>query len=1012
VRRLVAVIALALTFAIVVPGAVGASGGAPVPITFDAEFTGSWASVGDTLRIDPGSWTGQPTAYASDWYRCDGSGKNCALVPGVFPLQYTLTSDDLGKTLFAVVTATNDSGSGSVSSYLSGVIGAPTVVTQPVLTGDANIEGSTLSVTTGTWTGSPTGYTYQWSACDSTAFVCTAIPGATGSTFQVTKSAYNQDYLIVDVNAVAASGVSDNGQHPAFAAGEAHTDVISTSGPASAPVAVVQPYWVGDATTAGNLLTGDTGVWREHPSSLSYAWYVCDVTCSVFPGTSQHLTYTVQAGDLGHNIEFAVDATNIAGISARFGFFGYVFNNTYSSHAGPAGAPEPRTVPTLTGDAEGIGSVLQVTGVVWFAPLDTDISQTYQWLRCDPDGVSHCDNAGETDVPDHEVTADDLGHAIYVIVHATNSYGTTSIPSATTTPPVGAPIDSDPPVISGDVGGGGGTLSASTGDWVNAPTSFAYQWYSCDDTGANCDAIPGATDSTYQVTDADVGTTLLVEVDASNGHGHGFADSAPSDVIGTPYPATAPALGSTDVLQDGTPVAELGDTLSVGQGTWHGAPTSFTYQWYLCDPSSPTRADFNNCNPIAGATTNHYTTVSGDRGHTIYVEVDATNGFGTGAAYAWPNGSIGVPQPLLDNGSITGTAQVGQTLTFVNGSSWTGDTPITWFYRWSRCGTAGANCATISGATASAYTLVSADAGHVIQGLIWGSNVWGANGWGLSYNTAVVAAASSGGGGGGGGGVPLDLSAGIAASAVQVAPGGAVLFHVTVTDVSKSPATHLHVLVQVPAGSQVVASSTDRGPGCQPSATPGWLDCNLDYLSGNPTDGNVLITLTFPNAGSQTVTANVKADQTETVLTNNTASATVQVGSPPPPPPPPVVTPPPLKTPVLKQLNTRMLSGVVRGTTETVTAKFSANEALRLRLTVTRQHQTRRILLRKGSYLAGTTSKKAGYTLTRSVGRAGTYSLRALLSHSGLTKGATYVIHLVATSANGTTRTLGILFRP
>ena len=231
-------------------------------------------------------------------------------------------------------------------------------------------------------------------------------------------------------------------------------------------------------------------------------------------------------------------------------------------------------------------------------------------------------------------------------------------------------------------------------------------------------------------------------------------------------------------------------------------------------------------------------------------------------------------------------------------------------------------------------------------------------------------------------------------------------FHITVTDVSQSSATHLHVTVQIPAGAQVAASTTDRGSGCVASGST--LDCNLDYLAANPTQGNVFVTLTFPNAGSQTLAASADADQTDVVPANNSASATVQVGSPPPPPP---VLPPPLKPPVLKPLSTRTLSGVVRGPTETVTARFSANEPLRLRLTATKQHQTKRILLRRGSYLAGLTSEAPAYTLTRSVGRAGAYSVRALFTHSRLTKGATYVIHVIATNANGTTRRLTILFR-
>jgi len=1006
-RRLFAVIVAVAASAVVLPGAVGASGGAPVSVTFATEVTGSWAAVGNTLYTDPGSWTGQPTATSSQWYRCDADGGNCAAIADNHDFAYTLTPADLGNTLYAVVSATNDSGTGVRASYLTGVVGAPTVLAQPVITGDPNVD-TTLSVTTGTWTGTPTSYAYQWSSCSlSTPGDCTPIDGATASTYHVTPSDFNGDYLIADVTAADASGSADNVAHPAFAVGEAHTDVIEPGSPPGPPSAVVLPGWTGDATVAGNVLIGDTGVWQYLPAAKSYGWYRCNLSCVPIAGTEQQLTYTVQADDLGHGIEFAVVASNIAGSSGPLGTQGYVRNNTYRSSSGPAGAPEPGRVPTLVGDNDGVGSVLEISEVTWIAPNDPTVTQTYKWLRCHADGTV-CGFIDGATASDYQLTTSDLGHVIYAFVIATNSYGTTTIPTATTTPSIGAPINSDPPVITGDISGAGNTLSASTGEWINSAGTFDYQWYSCDIDGAHCSAIAGATDSTYDVTNGDVGTTVLVEVDATNVEGTGTADSSPTGVVGSPYSTAAPTLGSTDVLQDGTPIAEPGDTLSVGQGTWHGAPTSYTYQWFLCDPSSPTRADFTNCTPIPSATSNHYPIGNDVRGHTIYVEVDATNAFGTAAAYAWPNGSIGAPQPLLDNGSISGTAQVGHTLTFVNGTSWAGETPITWFYRWSRCDTAGANCVTIPGATASTYTLVDADVGHVIQGLIGGRNSWGANGWGLAYNSAVVAATPSSGGSGGGGGTPLDLSVAVAASAAQVAPGGSVQFHVTVTDVSGSAATHLHVTVQIPAGAQVVASSTDRGPGCAVSGST--LDCNLDYLAGSPAQGNVLVTLTFPSAGTQTLTASATADQTDVAPANNSASATVQVGSPPPPPPPPVL-PPPLKPPVLKPLSTRTLAGVVRGPTETVTARFNANEPLRLRLTVTKLHQTRRVLLRKGSYLAGLTSKAPAYTLTHAVGRGGAYSIRALFTRSGLTKGAKYVIHMVATNANGTTRTLTMLFR-
>lgn len=73
----------------------------------------------------------------------------------------------------------------------------------------------------------------------------------------------------------------------------------------------------------------------------------------------------------------------------------------------------------------------------------------------------------------------------------------------------------------------GQTLTATTGTWSNAPTSYAYQWQSCDAAGTTCADIAGATAATYAVQPADVGKTLRVEVTATNGQG---ATQVPSAV--------------------------------------------------------------------------------------------------------------------------------------------------------------------------------------------------------------------------------------------------------------------------------------------------------------------------------------------------------------------------------------------------------------------------------------------------------------------------------------------------
>jgi hypothetical protein len=82
-----------------------------------------------------------------------------------------------------------------------------------------------------------------------------------------------------------------------------------------------------------------------------------------------------------------------------------------------------------------------------------------------------------------------------------------------------------------------------------------------------------------------------------------------------------------------------------------------------------------------------------------------------------------------------------------------------------------------------------------------------------------------GSGGGGGGGGPLDLATSVSVSPTQVVPEGSATFHVVVTDVTKTPATHLHVTVTLPTGAVLASTSADRGQGCKVTTTTGVLSC-------------------------------------------------------------------------------------------------------------------------------------------------------------------------------------------
>src|SRR5215475_7696726 len=82
--------------------------------------------------------------------------------------------------------------------------------------------------------------------------------------------------------------------------------------------------------------------------------------------------------------------------------------------------------------------------------------------------------------------------------------------------------------------------------------------------------------------------------------------------------AAAAAVPSNSAAPTISGTASVGQTLTVSNGTWSGAPTSFSYQWQRC--SSRT-----SCSDITGATNHTYTVASADNGDALRAQVTATN---------------------------------------------------------------------------------------------------------------------------------------------------------------------------------------------------------------------------------------------------------------------------------------------------------------------------------------------------------------------------------------------------
>jgi hypothetical protein len=179
-----------------------------------------------------------------------------------------------------------------------------------------------------------------------------------------------------------------------------------------------------------------------------------------------------------------------------------------------------------------------------------------------------------------------------------------------------APVNTALPTISG-AAQEGQTIATTNGGWSGSPTSYAYAWSKCDPNGASCSAISGATSATYVPTSTDVGQTLRSTVTATNGDGSAQATSAPSAVVSS---ATAPTNTAAPSIS-GTP--QVGSTLTAGQGSWSGSPSSFAFTWSRCD------ANGNSCATIDGATSAAYKLSQAAAGRTLRVSVTATNANGS-----------------------------------------------------------------------------------------------------------------------------------------------------------------------------------------------------------------------------------------------------------------------------------------------------------------------------------------------------------------------------------------------
>ena len=183
------------------------------------------------------------------------------------------------------------------------------------------------------------------------------------------------------------------------------------------------------------------------------------------------------------------------------------------------------------------------------------------------------------------------------------------------------------------------------------------------------------------------------------------AASASPNALGAPTLSTRPTVA-------GMPTE--GARLRAAPGSWTGSgKVRLAYQWFRCDTMGA------DCTALGGATRQTRLLGGHDVGHTIGLQVTATDSHGSTTAYASLIGPVAGKPPLLSSRAqpvVSGAAAPGSTIR-VDTGLWK-PKPMSFSYQWVRCSVRAWNCAPIKGATSEQYAVESKDVGHSLLAVV------------------------------------------------------------------------------------------------------------------------------------------------------------------------------------------------------------------------------------------------------------------------------------------------------
>lgn len=470
------------------------------------------------------------------------------------------------------------------------------------------------------------------------------------------------DNIYITATATSSRGTSEFAENVHLPVGNADPINIAPTGEVTIVGSLVQ----GALLTAANNLVDANGI----SAPIRYQWYR---NGTAIDGESES-TYRLTQEDVGANITVVASYVDDAGFeeevqSAVYGPVQNINDDPTGSVAiiGEAKQGEKLTIENLLDDLDGLPE-----------------EYSYQWFR---NGMPIADATGDS----YTLTQDDVGYKITVSVTYIDGQGTEETVASDEIGPV-ANINDDPIGTIAIIGDAtqNETLSVDLDfeDADGVPAQLHYQWY------RGGQAIDGATDATYTLTQKDVGRFIYVRVTYTDLQGtQESLDSAPIGPVANVNdpPTDAPVINGLAVQGQRL---QANPSFSDGDGLNGG----FVYHWYRDGVA------------IEGANQDFYILTQADVGSRISVTVFYTDAQGTDEFISSDPTDVveNINDAPTGNLLIEGVVREGRTLTIENTLNDLDGNPASFNYQWLRDGVA------IAGATGDTYTLTQDDVGSKI----------------------------------------------------------------------------------------------------------------------------------------------------------------------------------------------------------------------------------------------------------------------------------------------------------